>query len=719
MKTVELTDKALEDASYSWQNFTPMCVSWRQLARTRDETAPYLYKEPVRVVWDGVTILEGTIRKCSLEQSGDAWSWNIEACDILQPLEAALYFGASGALRGSVGASFSVSSGTGQDVPRQIKIADALRRVMEAARQYGLLPPETGIDVTVPAAATAWDSSMSCDTYAGVLRKLLSLRPGMVMWVDYSGAAPVIHVADGADLKQARLDRVADRLSEIMLYPRPDLVPPAVGVVLTAGDLVVDTQSWPRGASLHQEGCVTVQMAASVSSGDDGDDTAPSESPCWNFTKPVVEVRGADFPSGADDAAEWWRSKIPGLSAVSGVKFGSIKKNRVANVEGMDMSNYSADATAFEHVSDQLSEACKTIKWSYVEFRQFAWITQPPPKGCEMLFPIEKNRGGQLCYCNWFTWTCRTINVKRRKYRADKEGTDGGDGGGDPPSGSTGGSADEPAVPDYTAALRDYYDITRVTPWEGQVTALHAIKPRFVVGRKLIISGAREEYLTMDTVVQSVSVDAGGGRTSLRLGAPGHLSLQDMIDRVRQMAAAQQDLDEDLDKSDTPATGLTWDMEASQSPPAPTVGPEGKMVWASAPAIPPIYALQVALDWDDDFSNVVGSRMREVAFLMDGAKIGQIPGDNNGWKTLGQTSGEVWVNCIVNKEGAFVSAGVSTQQGPIDIYPPLTAKEGEKEQYSYSFHVATIKDKQVIQHMLGDIQLPIKVASTYPDGPAE
>ena len=223
----------------------------------------------------------------------------------------------------------------------------------------------------------------------------------------------------------------------------------------------------------------------------------------------------------------------------------------------------------------------------------------------------------------------------------------------------------------------------------------------------------------MDTVVQSVSVDVDGGRTSLRLGAPGHLSLQDMIDRVRQMAAAQQDLDEEQNDSDTPAAGLTWDMEASQSPPAPTVGPEGKMVWATAPAIPPVYALQVALDWDDDFSNVIGSRMREVSFLMDGNKIGQIPGDNGGWKTLGQTSGEVWENCIVNKEGAFVSASVGTQQGTIDIYPPLTAKEGEKEQYSYSFHVATIKDKQVIQHMLGDIQLPIKVASTYPDGPAE
>lgn len=49
MKTVELTDKALEDASYSWQNFTPMCVSWRQLARTQDETAPYLYLSLIHI----------------------------------------------------------------------------------------------------------------------------------------------------------------------------------------------------------------------------------------------------------------------------------------------------------------------------------------------------------------------------------------------------------------------------------------------------------------------------------------------------------------------------------------------------------------------------------------------------------------------------------------------------------------------------------------------
>ena len=65
------------------------------------------------MVWDGVTILEGTIRKCSLEQSGDAWRWNIEACDILQPLEAALCFNPGGTLRGGVSAYAEVSGGSG------------------------------------------------------------------------------------------------------------------------------------------------------------------------------------------------------------------------------------------------------------------------------------------------------------------------------------------------------------------------------------------------------------------------------------------------------------------------------------------------------------------------------------------------------------------------------------------------------------------------------
>ena len=127
MRVVELTNRAIKGAKYEWSNFTAARATWQQLARDQDETAPYRYKEPVRVVWDGVTILEGTIRKCSLEQSGDAWRWNIEACDILQPLEAALCFNPGGTLRGGVSAYAEVSGGSGADAPRKIKIAGTVR----------------------------------------------------------------------------------------------------------------------------------------------------------------------------------------------------------------------------------------------------------------------------------------------------------------------------------------------------------------------------------------------------------------------------------------------------------------------------------------------------------------------------------------------------------------------------------------------------------------
>ena len=45
MHPIELTNKALDGATYNWQNMTPAKVSWQQLARRKDEQAPYAYKE--------------------------------------------------------------------------------------------------------------------------------------------------------------------------------------------------------------------------------------------------------------------------------------------------------------------------------------------------------------------------------------------------------------------------------------------------------------------------------------------------------------------------------------------------------------------------------------------------------------------------------------------------------------------------------------------------
>ena len=722
MKTIELTNKALESPSYEWRNFTPAKVVWQQLARDQDEPAPYAYLDQVRVVWDGVTVLQGTIRKCALEQSGNAWRWSMEACDILQPLEAALCFNPGGLLRGGLAANVAGGS-SDVDVPRKIKIAGTVQWLLEDARKYGLLPADVSIDVAVSPTAWMWDTALGCDMYAGVLRKLLGGRPGMVCWIDYSGASPVIRVADGEALPVATLDRVRDRLSAINLSPRPDLVPPAVGVVLTAGRQAYQSQVWPRGADLHQEGCVTIQVALPGGATSTGDEPpTSSEDPVWDFVKPIVEVVGIKLPSDTGSTAKkWWTSKISKLATISGLQLGTIKKTVDTNVEGMDETNYSSSATAqiYEHDKGDLSERCKTIKWSAVNLKQYAYTDTKPPKGCEMILPHTKQVNGRTRYYGWLSWSGQTINTPHRKYRA-ATGESGGEDGSDPPI--SGGGAPPSSTqewPDYISILRSYYEITRTVPWEGSVNSLRALSPANLVGRRLAITGARHEYREMATAVQGVSVDLAGESTGINTGVPAHLSLQDMMDRIQQMASGQDSLDQEQGQ-DGPVQTLQYDGNAYKSPPAPTRGPRGSIIWTEAPDKPPVYDLQVELDWDDDNANVTGYRMRRGKLMLQGVYIGKTPGDDtSGWYAKeGFISGEIWLDVKFNGKGKLTGCSIMYEQGTVNPLRLQTEEADPSEVFSYSFHIATLRDKEVHQHMLGTIQIPVNHGTFYPYGPA-
>lgn len=720
MRVIDLTNKALSGASYSWSNFAAARVSWQQLAREQDEPAPYYYKEAVRISWAGVTVLEGTVRKCTLEQSGNAWRWSIEACDILQPLEAALCMGEAGRLRGSMGANFAVSSGSADAVPRKVSIASTLKSMLEAARKHGLLSADVGIVVDVPQDAWMWDSALGCDMYAAALRKVLGHRPGMVMWVEYPRSSPVIHVADGSRLPVAELDRVRDRLTEISITHRHDLVPPAVGVVMTAGHIVGSTQAWPPGADLRQEGAITVQMAMG---GDNNDDEEPagSEDPVWDFTRPVVEVRGVALPEGNTAAArKWWLSKIPELAKCGSFTLGKVTKSLAQDADNTTMSNYSTAASAqrYEHVSGQLSEACKTIKWSYVNLKQLVYTYTRPPASCEAIFTHSRPESGRTRYWGWLPWRGRTINTNHRKYRASKQGDSGADGGGEPPG--NGGRPKPPVMEalDYSAVLKDYYNITRAVPSEGSVRSLCALSPAALVGCRLSLSGARSEYRTMATVVQGLQVDLDGETSSISTGVPAHLSLQDMIDRVRQIAQDQQDLD-DEDQGNGPTQTLTYDHEAYNSPPAPTIGPEGQVVLTAAPDVVPGYGFECRLNWDDDHATVTGCRIRPGKIMLNGSYIATAPQVTSGeWYQSDLTAGDVWLDVKFNGKGKLTGTSIAYEQGAVNPLRLQSEEPDSGEVFSYSFHLATLKDKEVIQHMLGTIQIPVYGGTFYPYGPA-
>ncbi len=717
MKTVELTDKALEDASYSWQNFTPMCVSWRQIIRRNDEPPPYLYKEPARIVWHGSTIMEGTVRRCRPSFSGNSWAWQIDVHDILKPLEGTLCFNASGSLKGALYAA--VEGGSGADAPCKVSIAGTLNRILKDARKHGLLGADVGIQVDVSPAAWVWNTALACDTYAGVLRKLLGARPGMVCWVDYSGSSPVIRVVDGAVLPAVTLDRAGDLLTAIDLDPRHDLVPPAVGAVLTAGNMARQSQVWPCGASLRQEGCVTVQLAMPGTTPETEDEPPSSESPIWSFLKPEILVLGDKLPTGPDDAAEWWQGKVPKLAEVPGARFGAVKKTVLKN-KASDASNYSTaeSAQVYELIKGDLSPACKLIKWCYVSLTQEVYITVPPRPGFELLFGKQKIVNGQKRWYSKLTWRGRTVNTPRRWYRADKSGTTGPeDGSSIPDKPDTGGTEQE--WPDYTGVLRDYYEITRQLPWEGTLQSLRALSPAGLVGRQLSITGGRAEWVDMSTVVQGVNVDLAGNRTSINTGVPAHLSLQDMMDRAKSLQSGQDDLDQD-DQQDNPVQTLQYDDDARKSPEAPTFGPEGEVVWTEAPDRPAGFGFQVVLDWDDDNTTVTGYRLRPGLLLLNGTTFcNAAPEPTEGdWYKGSVTSGEIWLNVRFSGKGKYQGSTVAYSQGPVSPLR-LQPEEPDGEEFYYSFHLATITaDHEAIQYALGSIQIPVHGGSNYPYGPA-
>jgi len=719
IRTVELTGLANQSCSWQWQNFTAAQVSF-QMGREMMDAAPFQYREHVQVTWDGVTVLEGTVRKCDAALSASGYVWQVEICDHWKPMEGTTFFG-SGIGAGRIAFSFAEFSGlsSGASVKRRIKIAEALRTVLDNARKHGALVTDYVLDVDD--SAWIWDTEVACDKHASLLRKFLSARPGMVAWFDYSGNVPVLHIADGNRLEPVTLDRITHRLSKIQLTERVDLVPPAVGVVMTRGKYTTSTVVHPAGANLHQEGCTIVQMS-DPRTGDDLNETtdeAGVDGPQYNFAKPDVMVLGKKMPTGPKDGREWWTKKIPELAKIPGANFGSIQWEKPA-VEGQTARNYSTEATKYELVYGSLSESCTTIKWCEVIFKQYIYIDSPPKKGFELIFPSKKTvtiNGEKVTrYYNWLTWRGITINTRKRYYKVDRNGTSGPEDGSEfqPPSGNIG--SDETPWPNYKPVLEAYYQMTRVAPWAGSVDALTEIRPDLLLGRRLSIAGANPSWLDMRTVIQGVTVDLSAGNTYISTGVPDHLSLQSMIDRQQQLynnQAAMNARDNQDQVQSNPSLTLTYDPNARISPKAPTVSPRGEIIWSSATPEPNDYGFRVQLEYDKN-DQKTGATITPGKIMLNGRVLGDAPAS----KDLPMMEGEVWLNLILNESESITSMAVTSSAGTVDPLM-LTSIDGAKPSrlFYYSFPLAVIKGDEVIQYALGTIQLPVGGGTYYPWGP--
>lgn len=719
IKTVELTELANQSCSWQWRNFTAAQVSF-QLGREMMDAAPFQYRERVRVTWDGVAVLEGTVRKCDAALSASSYVWQVDIFDDWKPMEGTTFFG-SGDGAGRVGFNFASFSGipSGAVEKRRIKIAAALRTVLDNARHHGALV--TDYVLNVDESAWIWDTAVSCDKHASLLRKFLSSRPGMVAWFDYSAPAPVLHIADGDRLDPVTLYRIAHRLSKIQLTERVDLVPPAVGVVMTRGKYTTSTIVHPAGADLHQEGCTIVQLSDPLSgTADDEDDGKKGvDGPQYNFAKPEVMVLGEPMPTGSEDAREWWIKWIPELARVPGAQFGAIQRETPA-ATGQDAKNYSTTATKYRLAFGDLSESCTSIKWCEVIFRQYVYIDTPPKKGFELIFPRKKTvtvNGNKVTrYYNWLTWRGITTNTRKRYYKVDRHGSIGPEDGSEFPPPSGGGSSGEAPWPNYRPVLESYYQMTRVAPWAGSVDALTAIRPDLLLGRRLSISGGNPAWVDMRTVIQGVTVDLHAGNTYVSTGVPDHLSLQSMIDRQQQLYNDQATMDarDNQDQvQDEQKTELTYDPNARISPKAPTVSPRGEVIWSSATPEPNDYGFRIQLEYNES-GQKTGATITPGKILLNGRVLGDAPAS----KDLPMMEGEVWLNLVMNEAETITGMAVISSAGTVDPLMLLNIDDNRPSRiFYYSFPLAVIKGDEVIQYAVGTIQLPVGGGTYYPWGP--
>lgn len=189
-------------------------------------------------------------------------------------------------------------------------------------------------------------------------------------------------------------------------------------------------------------------------------------------------------------------------------------------------------------------------------------------KRAQELFPGKRKSGG-----NWFryvrkTISCNLINKRRKVYDSATNRLCSTD---PEYSEETDTSDDTPTVADYKTAMAQYYEAASKLQHEGSITLLHdgTLNPAELTGRRVLVTGMRTEWETMNATIRSVSWDYQQQKLSLTLGTRAALGFDELLER--RLIARNRGRDEaqrnalDYDPQDTEAQEAQ-ESEMSVSP---------------------------------------------------------------------------------------------------------------------------------------------------------
>lgn len=351
-----------------------------------------------------------------------------------------------------------------------------------------------------------------------------------------------------------------------------------------------------------------------------------------------------------------------------------------------------------------------------------------PPDTVKQYFPEYGGKSGTGDrWIGTLTFEVTTTNVGYASYRVDRAGTvesvsdDGGSSGDD----ETSGSYDTSAL--YKNFLKSYYEATRALPYDGSATVHDDFDQ--VCGGRLSITGGLKEWEAMRSVIQEISLDLKTGVSDVTVGAPEQISLQDSIDRSRQLAEALRRTAW-ADSSTSAGGGSSGGGSGSggggssgaddEVPELPSVGPSVKLLQAQEPPAWGTSAVEVGfqcrLSYGSD-GKVSDAYIRKGKAIYAGNYIGGLlpEGDGSGgWVKSPVTSGEIWLKIQLDKDAKYLGSSLSAAGGVSD--PVRLAEEDRETPYEYYFHLATIDGSKVVQHQAGTVYLLIHPGTFGPSG---
>lgn len=764
MKTIEITD--MRDwhgmnPSVSLKSLDTSSVTFRISKTTAREEDRIIPKEIVRVTLKGKTILVGPVAPIQqIESPGghydqvtvnDYWEWinttpagtwspnwsGVTNPPSLPPNSDYRYFP-------NPPSSYQVARYEDRIDPKdgntKAQIGTVLARTVGSA-VGGFM----NYEINISNDAELIPFRRSGQMWGDIIRSIMRWRPNAVSTIDYTEidnayksrdeeaiiqAKPKIIFLEPKDMGFYEISKNTHDRKPCQLTPRHDLVPPVVAIIIATqsylGKSVWTVFSKPPFAELSQPGAVIAEFSESVTgasaslvSSDDEDEEEEeqrrfNQKTDWRIQ--TMEVRGKRIPQTTADAIEFYKRHVPELEDVN-FEVVNLLRNP-APTTGAEGAGYSAQAIGYELVEGAIGNKTPGLKWCDTIVSCRIVYRGVPPASLKRYFPnILQNQQG---YWGYLGVQLITMNVRRARWTvggdydmedlSDQEDPD--DDEEDPPD------AMSPALKNaYKPIVDAYYDDLQLLPYEGNVV-FSSLDNAPQIGQRLRILDGRPDWATMEgAIIQTVSLDIESEDTTITVGPPNHLSIQDNIDKISKFDSLNEETkDTGEEDPNTGTGGASWDAQFPdrKKPEAPGITPRSTILLGGYGDYKDgDFAVRPVLDL---FNEVVGYEVKQ-GTISDMTRVdnSKTCGDQQ-WTFFGPFTEAIYCNFDVDMYGIIQEPIFSSSPGINNPYI-VKANTGPQEPGSYSFEIATMIGSQVNQTQYSPIFLTYGIDTFMIPGP--